>query len=196
MARRSGAGASQQAVRGANFGEDPYTYGFPTADLPYVTSNPGVGSGRIEAFHITAPATVTITKMRALNGGGAAAGITLARLGIYEQANPPDATLTLVGATPNDTAMFNASNQFYVANLQTPVTMLAGHRYALAVLFVGTTMPLMASTVAQTWVGSVMATTPPVRACYRSGSSDLPASIPPGEQAFNVVGVRYLVASP
>lgn len=105
---------------------------------------PTLTSGSMQLTFFTPLVTRTITQITVSTGGTAAAGLTLARCGLYTF---DESTATLVAAIASDTTLFTAANTVYTRSLSTggglpsSYTLTAGSRYGLAVLVTGTTMP-------------------------------------------------------
>lgn len=97
------------------------------------------GSQSLRLTYFTARKTETISQVRIPTGGTAASGATLCRIGIYEEASNGD--LTLVASTANDTNLWIATSTVYTKSLSASFTKTRGTRYAVGLLFVGTTGP-------------------------------------------------------
>jgi hypothetical protein len=91
--------------------------------------------------------TVTVSQITMLSGGTAAAGLTLARMGLfaYDEAS---GTATLVARCASDTTLFTNTRTAYTRSFDSSsggfpatYTLTAGTRYGIALLCVGTTMP-------------------------------------------------------
>ena len=95
-------------------------------------------TGTMFATYFRARKTEPITSVRTWVDGTAAASITLARIGVYEAA--ADGALTLLTATANDTALWNATYSPFTKALADTFEKAAGARYAIGLLAVGTTM--------------------------------------------------------
>jgi hypothetical protein len=72
--------------------------------------------------------------------GTVAAGLTLARVGLYTISSV-DQSGTLVASTASNTAIWTPINSPVTVSWQSSYALALGQRYALAVLFVGTTPP-------------------------------------------------------
>lgn len=107
------------------------------------TTSFNIANGTTHVTCFTPVRDVTITKLAASAGSPAWAGTTLARLGLYTVTSAGVATL--VAATANDTTLFNTANTVYEKALDTAggfpasYTLLAGQRYAIGVVGMGTT---------------------------------------------------------
>lgn len=106
-----------------------------------MTSEDRPASGTLHLTYFTARKTETVTKVQTNVSSGAAAGLTLARIGIYSVA--ANGGLTLVASTPSDTAMWTATFTPYQKTFSVAWAKLAGQRYAVGILGVGTTMPIL-----------------------------------------------------
>lgn len=90
-------------------------------------------TGTMALAFFTADKTETISTLTAYTGTTAAAATpTLCRMGIYEI--DASGNGTLVGSTPNDTALFAATNTGYAKAVSTPFVKTLGKRYATAIL--------------------------------------------------------------
>jgi hypothetical protein len=104
----------------------------------------GLASGSVLLAFFTPLVTRTITQITVGTGSTAAAGLTLARLGLYTF---DESNATLVAAVASDTTLFAAANTAYTRSLSTggglpsSYTLTAGSRYGLAMLVIGTTTP-------------------------------------------------------
>lgn len=147
---------------------------------PLFTANGTISTGFAYLSMFNAPAAFTLTKLlHDTRGGVAAAGLTVARMGIYSLTGT---TYTLLARTASDTTLGAATNTEYSRALSTTgtrqdssafpasLTLTPGQIYALAVIYVGTTMPNLSQG------GTGMSTTMGARAGsrYVSGQSDLP----------------------
>lgn len=101
----------------------------------------GLASGTIFLSYFTARKTETIGHLRTLTSGTAAAGLTLARMGVYSVGAA--GALTRVAQTGSDTTLWSATYTAYNASTGSWVKQY-GARYAFAVLAIGTTMPQLA----------------------------------------------------
>ena len=97
-------------------------------------------SGTCFFSYFTARKTEPITKVQTGINGTAGASLTIARVGVYTAAG---GTLTLVAASANDTSMWTATSTPYPKALSGTFNKVAGVRYAVCLLAVGTTMPVL-----------------------------------------------------
>ncbi|MEV0214299.1 glycosyl hydrolase family 28-related protein [Micromonospora sp. NPDC050695] len=100
-------------------------------------------SGRIYLTLFQPQEEITVSKVAFYTGGTAASGLTLAKVALYEYAS---AQLTLRAQSASNTALAAATNTRYEQALTSPYRCVAdptGKVYALAVLFIGTTMPAL-----------------------------------------------------
>jgi len=103
--------------------------------------NGSVATGNVYFTFFTPRYDVTVDQIRVVSAATAATGTTLARLGLYTF---DGTSATLVARTASDTNLFASTNTAYVRNLDTTggypatYTLLAGQRYALGVIWVGT----------------------------------------------------------
>jgi hypothetical protein len=91
--------------------------------------------------------TVTVSQITMLSGATAAAGLTLARMGLFTY-DESTGTATLVARCASDTTLFNSTRTAYTRSFDSSsggfpatYTLTAGTRYGIALLCVGTTMP-------------------------------------------------------
>lgn len=106
--------------------------------------------------------------------GTAASGLTLARIGLYT-VNSGNSALTLVASTTSDTTGWTGTFAGVTKALSASYTLSVGTRYAVGVLFVGTTPPtLLQATCSSDF--SLNSISP--RLCGKlTGQSDLPSSV-------------------
>ncbi len=100
----------------------------------------GLDSGTVFFSYFTARKTETITQVRTAVAATAGAALTIARIGIYTISA---GTLTLAQSTANDTALWNVAFTATNKALSGSFSKVAGTRYAVALLAVGTTMPVL-----------------------------------------------------
>jgi hypothetical protein len=139
-------------------------------------------AGQALIAFFTPTITVTVSQISMANGTGAvAAGLTLARMGIYTYPTE-GGTATLVARTASDTTLFAATNTTYTRSLDTTggypatYTLNAGTRYGVAYICVGTTQPQLVGRVVPTAVGGV---SPRLSGSSTTGLSDLPTTFTP-----------------
>jgi hypothetical protein len=134
------------------------------------------GNGTLRLTYFTAKKTETVTQIRTITGGTAAAGATLCRVGIYSVDG--SGNLTLIASIANDTALWAAASTAYTRSLTASFSKVAKTRYAIGHLVVGTT-------TAPTFLGQGFLTTaeagisPRISGFYGS-QTDLPSSISAG----------------
>lgn len=138
-------------------------------------TNLTISTGQVRLTYFTATKSQTVTQVRLYSGATAAAATpTLARVGLYS-VSADGATLTLLGATANDTALFAAANTAYTRNITPSVTTAAGQRYALATIVVsGATMPQL--TGISTTLSAEAGIEPRITGLL-TGQTDLPGTI-------------------
>ena len=152
--------------------------------IPRVTASGAVtasaGQALLSFFKPTATVTVSQITM-ATAGGAVAAGLTLARMGIYTYTE--GGTATLVARTASDTTLFAATNTAYTRSLDTTggypdtYTLNAGTRYGVGYICVGTTQPQLVGRAIFAGVGGL---SPRLSTGTSTGLSDLPTSFTPG----------------
>ena len=97
-----------------------------------------IGSQQLRLSFFTALKTETVTQVRCATGSTAAGATpTLVRMGVYSVAGADSqGDLTLLTATASDTSLLAAANTAYTAPLTTPLSKVAGQRYAVGLLVV------------------------------------------------------------
>lgn len=128
-------------------------------------------SGTCFFSYFTARKTEPITKVQTGINGTAGATLTIARVGVYTAAG---GTLTLVASTPNDTAMWTATGTAYQKAFSATFNKVAGVRYAVCLLAVGSTMPVL-ECIAVRYQSAGLA---PRLQGELTGQANLPASTP------------------
>jgi hypothetical protein len=150
--------------------------------VPRTTCSFGVtaSAGQALIAFFTPTATITVSQIAMSTGTGAvAAGLTLARMGIYTYTD--GGTATLVARTASDTSLFAANNTTYTRSLSSDgypanYTLNAGTRYGVAYICVGTTQPQLVGRAVLTAVGSL---SPRLSGSSSTSLSDLPTSFTP-----------------
>lgn len=110
----------------------------------HATQGRDLVGGQITFAFFTPMYDLTVSSVRVATVGTAAAGLTLARMGLYTVSGN---TLTLAARTASDTSLFTATFTQYSRSFDTaggyPATfdLVKGVRYAFAVIATGTTMP-------------------------------------------------------
>lgn len=127
-------------------------------------------SGQIRFTYFTCRKSGTSTGVRTVSGSVASSGLTLARLGLYSIAANGDGTR--VAVTTSDTTLYNVATTATTKNWAVAYDKVAGQRYALAILTVGTTA---GSVYAYTSPTSEVAGPPRIGGSL-SAQADLPAS--------------------
>lgn len=141
-------------------------------------------SGRLALTYFTATRSESVSQVRTAVNNVAAAGLTLARFGLYAIDGAGNGTL--VAATANDTALWGAAFTVHTRALSTPVSKTAGGRYALGLLAVGTTMPFLFGNQSIPQLGGSFGTTGDPRISGQiSALADLPASFTAGTVETN-----------
>ncbi len=128
-------------------------------------------SGVVLLTYFRAARSLTASTVSTQTRGTAAAGLTLARVGLYE-ADPATGEGTLLAATANDTSMWTTTFARSTRTLSAPVDLRQGGFYGAAVLAIGTTMPQLYGPGSAPWDGDV-----PVLAGAKPGQTDLPATL-------------------
>ena len=133
-------------------------------------------SGNVYFSMFTPAKNQTISQLTICNSSLASSGLTLARMGLYTF---DETTFTLVARTDSDTSLFATPNSTNTRSLSTvggyPSTyqLVAGQRYALAVIVVGTTC---SNTSWITLPSNNIPIVPPRLANVVTGQSDLPTT--------------------
>jgi collagen type VII alpha len=127
-----------------------------------------------------------VTSLTVISGNTAASGTTLARLGIYTF---DGTTATLVARTASDTTLFGSTNTVYtrllniVGGFPSSYTLQAGQRYALGVIWVGSTSPTI-YTAYNAVPGSISSLAPRI-----TGSVPLQSDLPTLSNSLNATTV-------
>ena len=165
---------SEYKIASLNRGNELVT-GEATLDrMSWMTDGKQLNNGTLYLSYFTALKTETITKVIAYCGATAGVGATLIRIGIYS-VNSGTQALTLVASCPSTTSLFNATYSKFTATLSAAFSKVAGTRYAVGVLVLGTsTNPKLCGN----WMplSSMPGEAPRVAAALGS-QTDLPASI-------------------
>lgn len=131
-------------------------------------------NGQLRLTYFTARKTALSTQVRIETGGTGSAGLTLARVGLYEVDGANN--LSLVASTSSDATLAGAPNATHVRNWSTGYTPQRGRRYAVGVLFVGTTTPtLVGCTVGDSNLN--LTSRAPRMAATLSGQANLPSNV-------------------
>jgi hypothetical protein len=133
--------------------------------------NAALISGDVLFSYFTAQRTEVCNYVTTFTQGTAAAGLTYAAVGVYTVS--PAGNLTQVAVSANNTGMWTTTYLQY----SQPVTAFqktAGTAYAVGVLAVGATMPVLAGMSPPGWL--VVAATP-VMASALTGQAALPAAV-------------------
>jgi hypothetical protein len=155
--------------------------------IPRTASAAGVTAvaGQALMAFFTPVTTITVSQIAMSTANGAvAAGLTLARMGIYTYTE--GSTATLVARTASDTSLFAATNTTYTRSLDTTggypstYTLNAGTRYGVAYICVGTTQPQLVGRAVLTAVGVLP---PRLSGGSSTGLSDLPTSFTPNQNS-------------
>jgi hypothetical protein len=154
--------------------------GTATVDVPdrNICSQTNALTGGVIYLHqFTAQRNMTVSSITMCTGGTASSGLTLARMGLY---TTNDTTATLVARTASDTTLFNSTLTTFTRSFATaggyPATydLVAGTRYALAVIVTGTTPP---SLVGGPAASSALTPLSPRILAARTAQTDLTATV-------------------
>jgi hypothetical protein len=164
-------GANVQAMLNQYDASASTTY-VETAPRFFSSSASSQGTGQGVWSFFTPLKTITINRIVFISGS-AASGLTLARFALFTY---DETTATMVARTDSDTTLFAAANTSYARALSTTggypasYTLVAGTRYGVAVLQVGsTTASIQACNLGFTVVSQVL----PKMQRYVGGLSDL-----------------------
>lgn len=143
-----------------------------------------VTSGTMRLRFFTSTRSETVTQSRTITGATAAATPTLCRVGLYSVADNGD--LTLVTSVANDVTLWAATNTRYTRALTNSYDLEKGKRYAIGILYVGTTTPTFYG------MGSLLSAESfeePKMNAQVSGLSDLPSTIANASMAALTSGI-------
>jgi len=132
-------------------------------------------SGTLRLTYFTARKTETINNVRTQTGSTAAATTTLARIGLYS-VTIDETGGTLLASTANDVNLWNAANTGYTKAFTAPIGVNAGQRYALGMLFVGTTPPTIIGSGSNQGLTAEAAQAPRLTSAM-TGQADLPGTL-------------------
>jgi hypothetical protein len=122
--------------------------------------------------------SLTVSNISFCSGGSPASGVTLVRFGLYTF---DGTTATLVARTNNDSSRFTVANTVYTGALDstggfpTSYNLVAGQRYAVAVVVVASTSGALLATNFGSSSTAVLALSPRVVG-FANATSDLPAT--------------------
>jgi len=145
-------------------------------DRAMVTTTRGPTTGTIFFSFFSPASSVTVSSISMATGAGLASSVTLARMGLYTW---DGSTLTLVARTASDTTLFTSSATVFLRSFDTSgsypstYTLAAGTRYAVAVIVVASSIPLLLAGNAPNTIAGL---TPRVQAA-RNGATDLQTSV-------------------
>lgn len=132
----------------------------------------GIETGELNLTYVFPEVTRTIDTIDIPVGTAAGATPTISRIGIYSVDGSNN--LTLIGSTPNDTALFTTAYVNKTKALSSPVTLTAGNVYAFAVLFVTTaSRPVLRGRVISNNAGQLA----PILNGRVTAQTDLPATV-------------------
>jgi hypothetical protein len=126
----------------------------------------------------TATEALTVSNISFSSGSAVASGVTLVRFGLYTF---DGTTATLVARTNNDSSRFTVANTVYTGALDstggfpTSYNLVAGNRYAVAVVVVASTTPQLAAASFGAASTAILALSPRVVG-FANATSDLPAT--------------------
>jgi hypothetical protein len=150
-------------------------------DIPsraLITATTSVTTNITYFSFFTATEALTVSNISFSSGSTPASGVTLVRFGLYTF---DGTTATLVARTNNDSSRFTVANTIYTGALDstgsfpTSYNLVAGTRYAVAVVVVASTTPQLAAVAFGAASTAIMALSPRVVG-YANATSDLPAT--------------------
>lgn len=174
--------------------QNTLTSGQETCERIAATGAVTLGSGNMRVGYFTALKTETISALRPYTWTTAAGATpTLVRYGLYAAA--ADGALTsLLGSTPNDTALLNTPSLPHQKSLSVATPVVEGTRYAIGLLVVtAAAAPTVVATTAVATAG-IVADSPRIVGLV-SGQADLPSSVVAGSVA-NGTQVPYVQLIP
>ena len=121
---------------------------------------------------------LTVSNISFASGATPASGVTLVRFGLYTF---DGTTATLVARTNNDSSRFTVANTVYTGALDstggypTSYNLVAGNRYAVAIVIVASTTPQLAAVNFGSGSTAIMSLSPRVVG-FANATSDLPAT--------------------
>ena len=146
--------------------------------IPRATAGASItlASGTMLFAYLTPPAAMSATGLWVVAGSTAAATITIGKLGLYSVA--ANGNLTLVQGSTNDTALLGTIGAAYNKTI-TAAALVAGSRYAIGVLTVGTTAGTVRGASGVTSSANPGGSWPRMAAAL-AAQADLPASVTAG----------------
>jgi hypothetical protein len=137
-----------------------------------------LSTGGVYWTNFTAEKTESITTVEMGGIGAAAAGVTLARVGVYS-VDATGALTALLASSANDTTAFNAASKTQPFTLSSTWSKVAGTRYALAFIMVATTMPSVHGLTLPSngWIAARLCLLNPMLGGRFLSQTDLPASM-------------------
>lgn len=143
---------------------------FPRGQMSSTTLTATNGLTRLSFF--TATKTEDISQVRSVSGGTAQVGATLCRLVVYSISKA--GVFTQVATTANDTSLWTVANTAYTTSFSAPFAKIAGTRYAVGMLVVGSsTAPTMQGRAVASGGATNEAGVDPIIAGYISSATDL-----------------------
>lgn len=118
----------------------PLVVGEEVLPRDLVVNDFGLDTGTVFFSYFTARKTEAINSVQTAVAATAGATLTIARVGIYSVAA---GTLTLINSSVNDTAMWTVAFTAYNKALSSTFNKVQGTRYAVALLAVGSSMPVL-----------------------------------------------------
>jgi hypothetical protein len=145
---------------------------------PRTTNSSGVLSSGNAYFTFFSPMwTATISNLTVVSANTAATGAQTVRLGLYTF---DGTTATLVARTDSDVTLLGTTNTVFTRAFSTTggypstYTLQAGTRYAIAVLYVGTTAPTVYTAFAN--IPAALSSLGPRLSGYVAAQTDLPTT--------------------
>jgi hypothetical protein len=155
--------------------------------MAFTSGIPLTSGAALYAF-FTPQVTLTVSQITMSCGTIAGSGLTLARMALYTY---NETTATLVARCANDTTLLTKSRTTYTRSFDTSGSfpssyqLVAGNRYGVAVLCIGTTMPSLAQLGGLAEISNLA----PRISAIRSAQSDLVTAVATGGQS-NIIYAR------
>jgi hypothetical protein len=146
-------------------------------------------SGTLHLTYFRATRSQPVGSLRTQTRGNAAAGLSLARMGLYEVTDEATGEGTLLASTASDTSLWTQTFSSNGRAVQQPgAAVQAGRLYGFGCLAIGTAMPSLYGCGSWVWDGDA-----PVTGRAKGNMSDLPATLPPpfSSWAFNILGAVH-----
>ena len=142
----------------------------------HANTNTAVLSGQIFYSFFSPLQNIKVSQITMATYGTASAGLTLARMGLYSY---DETTATLLAQTAIDTTLFNNTfvlfSKVFDNSIASSVNLIAGKRYGIAAIQVGTTPASLVCSIPASGLPSLS----PKLCAVQTGQTDLPATSAP-----------------